>query len=196
MLIGVPKEIKTQEYRVGLVPGSVRELVHHGHSLLVEAGAGLGTGFGDEAYIGAGAAIAGDAAEVFAKADMIVKVKEPQAEEIRLLRSGQILFTYLHLAADKLPRGRLAQLSLALHLRDVTERNITQAHTAYEQLTDFERVEVNSPPAHVEYFLEIIRTRDACADLGMGGKCVFLSNRHIRFYDPCPRTSMTIIKLL
>ena len=101
MLIGVPKEIKTQEYRVGLVPGSVRELVHHGQSLLVEAGAGLGTGFGDEAYAGVGAAIAGDAAEVFAKADMIVKVKEPQAEEIRLLRSGQILFTYLHLAADK-----------------------------------------------------------------------------------------------
>ena len=101
MLIGVPKEIKTQEYRVGLVPGSVRELFHHGQSLLVEAGAGLGTGFGDEAYIGAGAAIAGDAAEVFAKADMIVKVKEPQAEEIRLLRSGQILFTYLHLAANE-----------------------------------------------------------------------------------------------
>ena len=100
MLIGVPKEIKTQEYRVGLVPGSVRELVHHGHSLLVEAGAGLGTGFGDEAYAGAGAAI-GNAAEVFAKADMIVKVKEPQAEEIRLLRSGQILFTYLHLAANE-----------------------------------------------------------------------------------------------
>jgi alanine dehydrogenase len=101
MLVGVPKEIKTQEYRVGLVPGSVRELVHHGHSVLIEAGAGLGTGFGDEAYAGAGAAIAGDAAEVFAKADMIVKVKEPQAEEIRLLRSGQILFTYLHLAANK-----------------------------------------------------------------------------------------------
>ena len=100
MLIGVPKEIKTQEYRVGLVPGSVRELVHHGHSVLVEAGAGLGIGFGDEAYAGAGAAI-GNAAEVFAKADMIVKVKEPQAEEIRLLRSEQILFTYLHLAADK-----------------------------------------------------------------------------------------------
>ena len=92
MLIGVPKEIKTQEYRVGLVPGSVRELVHHGHSVLVEAGAGLGIGFGDEAYAGAGASI-GNAAEVFAKADMIVKVKEPQAEEIRLLRSGQILFT-------------------------------------------------------------------------------------------------------
>ena len=90
MLIGVPKEIKTQEYRVGLVPGSVRELVHHGQSVLVEAGAGLGTGFGDEAYAGVGAAIAHDAAEVFAKADMIVKVKEPQAEEIRLLCSGTI----------------------------------------------------------------------------------------------------------
>ena len=75
MLIGVPKEIKAQDFRVGLVPGSVRELVHHGQSLLVEAGAGLGTGFGDEADAEFGPAIAGDAAEVFAKADMIVKVR-------------------------------------------------------------------------------------------------------------------------
>jgi alanine dehydrogenase len=101
MLIGVPKEIKTKEYRVGLVPGSVRELVHYGHSVLVESGAGLGIGFGDDAYAATGAAIAESAAEVFARADMIVKVKEPQAGEISLLRPGQILFTYLHLAADK-----------------------------------------------------------------------------------------------
>ena len=74
-----------------------------------------GTGFGDEAYAGAGAAIAGDAAEVFAKADMIVKVKEPQAEEIRLLRSGQILFTYLHLAANKRPYGSFTSLGGHLH---------------------------------------------------------------------------------
>ena len=122
MLIGVPKEVKTQEYRVGLVPGSARELVHHGHSVLVEAGAGLGIGFGDEAYAGAGAAIVGNAAEVFAKADMIVKVKEPQAEEIRLLRSGQILFTYLHLAADKrLTEGLLCSEATCIAYETVTD---------------------------------------------------------------------------
>ena len=123
MLIGVPKEIKTQEYRVGLVPGSVRELVHHGQSVLVEAGAALGTGFGDEAYARAGAAIAGDAAEVFAKADIIVKVKEPQAEEIRLLRSGQILFTYLHLAADK----RLTEALLRSEATCIAYETVTDA---------------------------------------------------------------------
>jgi alanine dehydrogenase len=101
MLIGVPKEIKTHEYRVGLVPGSVRELTHHGHKLMVETGAGAGIGFADDAYRAAGAEIAPDAKAVFAAADMIVKVKEPQAAEIAALRKGQILFTYLHLAADK-----------------------------------------------------------------------------------------------
>jgi alanine dehydrogenase len=101
MLVGVPKEIKTHEYRVGLVPGSVRELVHHGHKVLVETGAGGGIGFADDAYRAAGAEIASDAKSVFAAADMIVKVKEPQPGEIAALRKGQILFTYLHLAADK-----------------------------------------------------------------------------------------------
>src|SRR3954454_12676090 len=101
MLVGVPKEIKTHEYRVGLVPGSVRELVHHGHKVLVEPGAGGGIGFSDDAYRAAGAEIAPDAKSVFAAADMIVKVKEPQPAEIAALRKGQILFTYLHLAADK-----------------------------------------------------------------------------------------------
>jgi len=101
MLIGVPREIKTHEYRVGLVPASVHELIHHGHKVLVESGAGLGIGFDDKAYRAAGARIVASAAEVFAKADMIVKVKEPQPAEIAALRKGQILFTYLHLAADK-----------------------------------------------------------------------------------------------
>jgi alanine dehydrogenase len=100
MLIGVPKEIKTHEYRVGLVPSSVRELVHHGHQVTVETGAGLGIGFDDQAYRAAGATIAPGAAEVFAAADMIVKVKEPQPAECRMLRAGQVLFTYLHLAPD------------------------------------------------------------------------------------------------
>src|SRR5215468_10909848 len=94
MLIGVPKEIKTHEYRVGLVPASVRELIHHGHQVLVETTAGAGIGFDDEAYKAAGAMTAKDAAEVFAK------VKEPQPDECRMLRRGQLLFTYLHLAPD------------------------------------------------------------------------------------------------
>src|SRR5271169_4968352 len=101
MLIGVPKEVKTLEYRVGLVPGSVRELAHHGHEVIVEAGVGAGIGFDDREYRSAGARISAAAAEVFAAAELIVKVKEPQPQEVALLHRGQILFTYLHRAADK-----------------------------------------------------------------------------------------------
>ena len=101
MKIGVPREIKTHEYRVGLTPAGVRELTLHGHSVLVEHNAGAGIGFGDDAYRSAGATVLETADAVFAQADMIVKVKEPQPEEIIRLRRGQILFTYLHLAADK-----------------------------------------------------------------------------------------------
>ena len=100
MLIGVPKEIKNHEYRVGLIPASVRELVHHGHKVLVETKAGAGIGFDDAAYQAAGATIAPSAAEIFGKADMIVKVKEPQQNECKMLRKGQLLYTYLHLAPD------------------------------------------------------------------------------------------------
>jgi alanine dehydrogenase len=100
MLIGLPKEIKNHEYRVGLVPFAVRELTHHGHGVVVETNAGAGIGVSDDDYRAAGAEIAGGAAEVFAKADMVVKVKEPQASEIAMLREGQVLFTYLHLAPD------------------------------------------------------------------------------------------------
>lgn len=101
MLVGVPKEIKTHEYRVGLVPGSVRELVHHGHRVMVETHAGHGIGFDDPDYVAAGAEIVGSAAEIFERAEMVVKVKEPLAPEIAMLREGQVLFTYLHLAADR-----------------------------------------------------------------------------------------------
>lgn len=100
MIVGVPKEIKNSEYRVGLTPGSVREYVSHGHSVHVETGAGLGIRVSDDDYRAAGAIIADDAASVFAKADMIVKVKEPQASEWVQLREDQILYTYLHLAPD------------------------------------------------------------------------------------------------
>ena len=100
MLIGVPKEMKVHEYRVGLTPSSVREMAAHGHQVIVEREAGRGIGATDAAYEKAGAKIVAGAAEVFARADMIVKVKEPQAAERKMLRAGQILFTYLHLAPD------------------------------------------------------------------------------------------------
>jgi len=101
MRIGVPKEIKNHEYRVGLTPASVAELVHAGHSVLVETKAGMGIDFDDAAYTAVGAQIAPDAKTVFAQSDMIVKVKEPQPQEIALLEPRHLLFTYLHLAADK-----------------------------------------------------------------------------------------------
>ncbi|WP_426264786.1 alanine dehydrogenase [Sphingomonas sp. PWP1-2] len=101
MRIGVPKEIKNHEYRVGLTPPSVSDLVAAGHSVAVETGAGLGIDFEDQDYVAAGATILPDAAAVFAQSDMIVKVKEPQASEIALLEPRHLLFTYLHLAADK-----------------------------------------------------------------------------------------------
>src|SRR5690348_765446 len=100
MRIGVPKEIKNHEYRVGLIPSSVLALGHHGHQVIVQKGAGLGAGLSDADYIAAGAKIIEPADEIFASADMIVKVKEPLAEERKKLRPGQILFTYLHLAPD------------------------------------------------------------------------------------------------
>jgi len=100
MKIGVPKEIKTLEFRVGMTPAGVRELVHDGHDVVVETKAGLGIGMFDEDYEKAGAKVLDSAAEVFAAADMIVKVKEPQLVECEMLREDQVLFTYLHLAAD------------------------------------------------------------------------------------------------
>jgi alanine dehydrogenase len=101
MIIGVPKEIKEQEQRVALLPSGTNELTKHGHSVLVEKDAGLGSGYPDQDYVKAGAEIVDQAKEVFSRADLIVKVKEPLKAEFPLLRRGQILFTYLHLAASK-----------------------------------------------------------------------------------------------
>jgi alanine dehydrogenase len=100
MLVGIPKEIKNHEYRVGLTPSSVRELAHAGHQVIVERGAGAGVGAADADYEQAGATIVAGAEEVFARAEMVVKVKEPQPAECARLRPGQVLFTYLHLAPD------------------------------------------------------------------------------------------------
>jgi alanine dehydrogenase len=100
MLIGVPKEIKNHEYRVGLTPSSVMELAKHGHQVMIERNAGAGVDFSDDQYLVAGAEIVTTAEEIFARSDMIIKVKEPQPQECKMLRAGQILYTYLHLAPD------------------------------------------------------------------------------------------------
>jgi len=100
MLVGIPKEIKNHEYRVGMSPASARELVKHGHEVMVETNAGIGIGAADSEYLAIGATVVDSAEEVFAKADMIIKVKEPQAVERAMLREGQLLYTYLHLAPD------------------------------------------------------------------------------------------------
>jgi alanine dehydrogenase len=122
MRVGCPREIKNHEYRVGLTPGSVREYLAHGHEVLVETGAGAGIGADDNAYRAAGATIAKTAADVFAKSDMIVKVKEPQPEEWVQLRDGQILYTYLHLAPDpEQTKGLLASGVTAIAYETVTD---------------------------------------------------------------------------
>ncbi|MGB0934869.1 MAG: alanine dehydrogenase [Alphaproteobacteria bacterium] len=136
MIIGVPKEIKNNEYRVGLVPSSVRELVHHGHEVVVEMLAGQGIGFDDAAYEAAGAKILPTAKEVFDTADMIVKVKEPQLSECAMLRKGQILFTFLHLAPD--PEQTKALVDSGCHA------------IAYETVTDrFGRLPLLAPMSEV-----------------------------------------------
>ncbi|MET0361212.1 MAG: alanine dehydrogenase [Sphingobium sp.] len=122
MLVGVPKEIKKQEARVGLTPAAVREYVAHGHAVLIETGAGQGIGADDAAYTAAGASIAADAAEVFAKAELVVKVKEPQPGEWAQLREGQILFTFLHLAPDpEQAKGLLTSGVTAVAYETVTD---------------------------------------------------------------------------
>ncbi|APX89531.1 alanine dehydrogenase [Brevirhabdus pacifica] len=122
MIIGCPTEIKPQEFRVGMTPHAAREAVTHGHEVLIQAGAGIGAGFDDAAYEEAGARILPDAASLFEQAEMIVKVKEPQAGERAMLREGQILFTYLHLAPDpEQTRDLMASGCTAIAYETVTD---------------------------------------------------------------------------
>ncbi len=122
MLVGVPKELKVHEYRVGLVPGSVRELIHHGHKVIIETGAGDGIGFGDDIYRAAGAEVVDGPEEVFARAEMVVKVKEPLESEYKQLREGQVLFTYLHLAPDlEQTKGLMESGCIAIAYETVTD---------------------------------------------------------------------------
>lgn len=124
MLIGCPKEIKPQEFRVGLTPAAAGEAIGRGHAVIVETNAGMGAGFTDEDYVAVGATVLATAEEVFAKADMIVKVKEPQAVERKMLRAGQLLFTYLHLAPDPdQTHDLLASGCTAIAYETVTDKN-------------------------------------------------------------------------
>lgn len=122
MIIGVPKEVKNNEYRVGLVPSSVRELIQKGHRVCVETNAGAAIGFSDDIYMQAGATILQTAQEIFDQADMIVKVKEPQPQECAMLRENQILFTYLHLAPDpEQAKGLMDSKCIAIAYETVTD---------------------------------------------------------------------------
>jgi len=123
MLVGVPKEIKNHEYRVGLTPGSVRELVAHGHQVIVQKNAGAAIGLTDERYLAAGAELADTAEAIFEHAELIVKVKEPQPKECSQLDAGQILFTYLHLAPDR----RQTELLLASGVTAIAYETVTDA---------------------------------------------------------------------
>ena len=159
MIVGVPKEIKKQEARVGLTPASVREYVANGHRVLVETGAGAGIGAVDEAYRFAGAEVVSDAAEIFAKAEMIVKVKEPQPGEWAQLREGQILFTYLHLAPD--PE----------QTRGLLQSGVTSV--AYETVTDGYGLPLLAPMSEVAGRMSV-QVGAHCLEKEQGGAGVLL----------------------
>ena len=161
MIIGVPKEVKNHEYRVGMVPASVGELARRGHQVIVETGAGVGIGASDASYEKRGATIAQNAHEVFKKADMIVKVKEPQPGEYNLIREGQTLFTYLHLAPDP-------QQALAL-------KNSGCIGIAYETITDMSgRLPLLTPMSEVAGRLSV-QAGSHCLEKAQGGRGVLLS---------------------
>ncbi len=160
MLIGIPKEVKTHEYRVGMTPASVRELVERGHDILVETNAALRLGFSDSDYQRSGASIASTAAEIFERADMIVKVKEPLPEEGDALRHDQILFTYLHLAANKDLAETLA------------ERGVTAI--AYETVTDKAgRLPLLGPMSEIAGRMSV-QAGAHCLEMEQGGRGMLL----------------------
>lgn len=160
MLIGVPKEIKSQENRVGLTPGSVRELMHHGHQVIIERNAGVGIGYNDDDYVRVGAKILDTAADIFAAAEMIIKVKEPQKSECVMLRDGQVIFTYLHLAPD-LQQTELLMASGCTAI-------------AYETVTDeYGGLPLLTPMSEVAGRMSI-QAGARCLEISQGGRGVLL----------------------
>lgn len=160
MIIGIPKEVKSYEYRVGMVPAGVRELISHGHHVIVESGAGTGIGISDDDYVAAGAHLHSHAKEIFEQADMIIKVKEPQLTECALLRENQILFTYLHLAPDP-EQAYALQRSKCIAI-------------AYETVTDARgRLPLLSPMSEVAGRMSI-QAGAHCLEKAQGGRGVLL----------------------
>lgn len=153
MIVGVPKEIKNNEFRVGLTPAGVRELCSHGHRVLLEHDAGMGTGFSDALYEQVGAEIVADAQTLYGTADMIVKVKEPQTVECKMLREGQILFAYLHLAPDP----EQAQLLLASGASCVAYESVTDEHHGLPLLAPMSEVAGRLAVQQGAFSLEKIR---------------------------------------
>ena len=150
MKIGCPKEIKPQEFRVGITPNAAREAVARGHQVMVEAGAGLGAGFADADYLSAGAVIVPAAEEVFAASEMIVKVKEPTPNEFTRLRDGQLLFTYLHLA----PARALTDELLRRGITGIAYETITNDHGHLPLLTPMSEVAGRMSIQIGAYYLE------------------------------------------
>lgn len=136
MIVGVPAEVKSDEYRIGMLPVGVDLMVQRGHTVLVEAGAGLGSGYEDERYVSAGAQIVADHADVFGRADMIIKVKEPLGEEFGLMRDGQVVFTYFHFAADR----NLTEACLKAKITAVAYETLTDSQGRLPLLTPMSEV--------------------------------------------------------
>lgn len=198
MIVGTVREIKTEEYRVGITPEGAQDLVGEGHRVLVEAGAGVGSGFPDEAYAAAGAEIVSEAADVWAAADLLVKVKEPQLEELPLLRPGLTLFTYLHLAAmPEITNALLASrttaiayetvqledgsLPLLIPMSQIAGRMAPQVGARWLQKPGPGRGKLlsglpGSPPARVVIFGAGTVARNACwVAIGMGADVTVVS---------------------
>ena len=160
MKIGCPKEIKNQEHRVGLIPATVKELTKLGHSVFIQESAGIGSGFSDSEYESAGAQILSNAAKVFSNSEMIIKVKEPQAEERKLLKSDQILFTYLHLAPDP------------VQSKELIDSKVTAI--AYETVTDSRGgLPLLAPMSEVAGRMAV-QAGATCLEIAHGGRGVLL----------------------
>ncbi|KXK13932.1 MAG: alanine dehydrogenase [Chloroflexi bacterium OLB15] len=208
MIVGIPQEIKDNEYRVSLPPGGARELARHGHTVYVQAGAGEGSGFTDDEYRAAGATILPDAAEVWGKAEMVVKVKEPQPREYPFLRPDLVLFTYLHLAADEgLTRALLAsgvtgiayetvedsegRLPLLAPMSEVAGRMATQIAAQYMQRPEGGRGILmggvpGTRPAHVVILgAGTVGSNAAQIAVGMGAQVTMLdiNTERLRYLD-------------
>lgn len=162
MIVGVPKEIKDNEYRVSMTPGGVELLVQAGHQVLVQAGAGAGSGFSDEEYARSGARLLAKAADVWNQADMVVKVKEPLPEEYRFLREGLLLFTYLHLAADR----HLTEALLTHKVTGVAYETVQRADGSLPLLTPMSQIAGRMAVQIASHYME--RTAGGLGKL-MGG---------------------------